>query len=104
MSNRQAGKARGAGKSAGVGAGAGKSASAGKNAGAGKSTGAGTALPAGLSSPARRALASAGYVWLEQFAAVSEAEVLQLHGMGPKAMGLLRAALADIGLAFKQPK
>ncbi|MBO9606456.1 MAG: DNA-binding protein [Paenibacillaceae bacterium] len=69
----------------------------------GAGTNAGTALPAGLSNPARRALAGAGYVWLEQFAAVSEAEVLKLHGMGPKAMGSLRAALADIGLAFKQP-
>ena len=57
-------------------------------------------LPAGLSNPARRALAGAGYVWLEQFTRVSEADVLKLHGMGPKAIDLIRRALAARGLSF----
>ena len=57
-------------------------------------------LPVGLGKPARRALAGAGYVRLEQFTAVSEAEVLRLHGMGPKAIGLLRSALDDRGQSF----
>ncbi|HKH83472.1 MAG TPA: hypothetical protein VKA25_07300 [Gemmatimonadales bacterium] len=37
---------------------------------------------------------SAGYVRLEQLAEVSEAEVLKLHGMGSKALEILRRALA----------
>ena len=57
-------------------------------------------LPAGLSKPAQRALAAAGYTRLEQLADVSEAELGRLHGMGPKAIGLLRTALAERGLAF----
>jgi hypothetical protein len=31
---------------------------------------------------------------------ISEAEVLKLHGMGPKALGLIRQALAAKGLTF----
>lgn len=43
-------------------------------------------LPITLAKPAQRALEGAGYLRLEQFTKLSEAEVLQLHGMGPKAM------------------
>ena len=55
---------------------------------------------AGLSKPAQRALAAAGYVRLEQLTTVSEAELLKLHGMGPKALGLLRSVLQARGLSF----
>jgi hypothetical protein len=58
------------------------------------------ALPGGLAAPARRALAQAGYARLEQFTAVTEAEVGRLHGMGPKAMEQIRLALAAEGLSF----
>lgn len=57
-------------------------------------------LPATLAAPARRALASVGYTSLAQLSAASEAELLKLHGMGPKAIGQLREALAAQGLAF----
>ncbi|WP_312472053.1 helix-hairpin-helix domain-containing protein [Neobacillus sp.] len=57
-------------------------------------------IPADLAKPARRALLGAGYVQLEQLANVSEAEILQLHGMGPKALEQLRRALATKGLSF----
>ena len=57
-------------------------------------------FPARLSKPAQRALAGAGYTRLEQLAAVSEAELMKLHGMGPKAIGMLRDALAEQGLSF----
>lgn len=50
--------------------------------------------------PARRALEVAGYTRLEQLTRVREADLLRLHGMGPKAVGLLRQALAEKGLAF----
>lgn len=56
-----------------------------------------------LASPARRALAKAGYRHLEQFTQVTEAEILQLHGMGPNAMETLRAAMAEKGLSFDNP-
>ena len=57
-------------------------------------------LPAGLSNPARRALISIGVRRLEQVAQRSEAELRQLHGMGPKALDHLRHALAAIGMSF----
>lgn len=53
-----------------------------------------------LSSPARRALASAGYLRLEQFSKLTEAEILKLHGMGPKALEQIRQALAAKGQSF----
>jgi hypothetical protein len=58
-------------------------------------------LPRGIGQPALRAFAAAGYQRLEQFAAVSAAELARLHGVGPKAIRLLRAALATKGLAFR---
>jgi hypothetical protein len=55
------------------------------------------------SQPAWRALTGAGYWRLEQLTQVSEAELLRLHGMGPKAISVLAAALAERGLAFAPP-
>lgn len=57
-------------------------------------------LPTQLAKPARRALEGAGYLRLEQFTKLSEAEVLQLHGMGPKALEQIRKALIAKGLSF----
>jgi hypothetical protein len=57
-------------------------------------------LPIGLASPARRALAAAGCLRLEQLARLSEAEVRQMHGIGPDALAKLRSALHAKGLAF----
>ncbi len=59
-------------------------------------------LPTGLSKPAIRALTGAGYLRLEQFTKLNEAEVLELHGMGPKAMDLIREALTAKGLTFSK--
>jgi hypothetical protein len=61
-------------------------------------------LPRGLSQPARRALVGAGYLRLEQLTEISEDEVKRLHGMGPKAIDLLRSALATLGLSFAEKK
>ena len=52
-------------------------------------------LPAGLAAPARRALAAAGYTRLAQLRGASDAELMKLHGMGPRAMEQIRAALRD---------
>jgi hypothetical protein len=60
----------------------------------------GSDLPNGLASPARRALAAAGCLCLEQVAKLSEAEVRQMHGIGPNALEKLRSALRERGLAF----
>lgn len=57
-------------------------------------------LPDELPAPARRALAAAGYTRIEQFTAVSEGEVGELHGVGPAALERLDRALADEGLTF----
>jgi hypothetical protein len=58
-------------------------------------------LPAGIGRPATRALIGAGYTRLEQLTTVSEDEILKLHGVGPKALDLLRRALAAKGWAFR---
>jgi hypothetical protein len=60
--------------------------------------------PKGLSKPALRALASAGYTRLEQLAKIPESEVAGLHGMGPKGLKILRAALAANRLSFAHSK
>ena len=53
-----------------------------------------------LASPAQRALAAAGIQRLEQLTRFSEAEIKQLHGIGPNAFKQLRAALRARGLSF----
>ena len=62
-----------------------------------------SAFPKGIGRPAQRALAAAGYTRLEQLSAVSEADIANLHGVGPKALTLLRRALEARGLSFRQP-
>lgn len=54
-----------------------------------------------IGAPAIRALEAAGYSRLEQLTKVTEAELSQLHGMGPKALGILRETLKEKGLSFK---
>ena len=46
-----------------------------------------------IGAPATRALASIGVTRLEQVADLSEAELLALHGFGPRALRLLTEAL-----------
>ena len=59
-------------------------------------------LPDDLGKPATTALEEAGLTDLDQVAAKTEAEVLDLKGVGPKAVETLEKALADAGLSFKQ--
>jgi hypothetical protein len=61
-------------------------------------------FPIELASPARRALVGAGYKRLEQLTELSETEVKQLHGIGPKALDQLRRALAAKDLSFAHGK
>jgi predicted flap endonuclease-1-like 5' DNA nuclease len=53
-----------------------------------------------LGEPATRALHAAGYTRLDQFAQVKAADLLKLHGVGPKAIRLLKEAMAERGLSF----
>ena len=59
-------------------------------------------LPEDLGKPATEALEEAGLTDLEQVAGKTEAELLDLKGVGPKAVETLEKALADAGLSFKQ--
>jgi hypothetical protein len=58
-------------------------------------------FPAGLGKPAQRALTAAGYQHLKQLTQASRANLLKLHGMGPKTLGILQNALAKKGWTFK---
>ena len=57
-------------------------------------------FPRGIGKPALRALHRVGVTKLENLTRFTEADLLQLHGMGPKALRALRDALAERGLAF----
>ena len=59
-----------------------------------------TELPR-IGSPATSALAEIGITTLEGVQAMSEKELLALHGVGPKAVRILKEALAERGLALK---
>ncbi len=60
----------------------------------------GNDLPAGLSQPAQRALAGAGITTLDQLARYREKDIMALHGIGPRALDLLRETMAARGLSF----
>lgn len=57
-------------------------------------------LPDELSQPAMRALFAVECYRLEQVVQLRETDLLRLHGFGPRAMVILRAALSAQGLAF----
>ena len=57
-------------------------------------------FPKGIGQPATRALAAAGYHQLAQLTTVSAKALGRLHGVGPKAIGILRASLEAQGLSF----
>ncbi len=58
-------------------------------------------FPPGVAKPAVRALASAGYTRLDQLVNARERDLAALHGMGEKALGILRAALKEQGKSFR---
>ena len=60
-----------------------------------------TGLPPTLPAPAERALESEGIRTLGDVSQHSEAELRGLHGVGPRAIGILREALASRGLTFR---
>ena len=55
------------------------------------------ALPKAIGKPATRALLLAGISNLEQVSAHTESHLLELHGVGPRALKILRDALSATG-------
>lgn len=60
------------------------------------------AFPKGIGQPALRALYAAGYKRIDELIAVSDKELLALHGVGPKAVRIMREALQAQGLDYRQ--
>lgn len=58
-------------------------------------------LPRAIGRPATRALTAAGITTLDQVADLSKAELLAMHGVGPKAARILGETLATTGRTFK---
>ena len=58
-----------------------------------------TPLPR-TSNPATSAVALVGVTYLEDLTRFTEAEIAALHGVGPKAVRIWKAALEERGLAF----
>lgn len=54
-----------------------------------------------LSSPARNALLHNGIDTLEELSRYTEKEILSLHGIGPKAISILKTSLEEKGMSFK---
>ncbi|WP_426756764.1 DNA-binding protein [Myxococcus sp. Y35] len=61
-------------------------------------------LPRGIGRPATSALAVEGVTRLDQVTRFSERELLALHGVGPKAVGILKEELAARGLSLAPAK
>jgi hypothetical protein len=54
-----------------------------------------------IGAPATRALTGIGVTRLSQLTKHRASDLLKLHGMGPRAMAILRQALADRGLSLR---
>ena len=60
-------------------------------------------LPNELGKTAPRALKQAGIDSLVKISGCTEKELLSIHGVGPKAIRILRSALEEQGLSFRKP-
>ncbi len=58
-------------------------------------------LPVSIGRVARRELALHGITRLAQLTEVTEQELLAIHGVGPKAVRILRDTLAANGMGFR---
>jgi predicted flap endonuclease-1-like 5' DNA nuclease len=61
-----------------------------------------TEFPQRMGKVAPRELALNGYTRYEQLTAVTQKELLKIHGVGPKAIRILEEELAARGLSFAQ--
>lgn len=60
-----------------------------------------TEYPETLGKVARRGLATHGYTRFDQLTSVSARDLLQIHGVGPKAIRILEEELDARGLTFE---
>jgi predicted flap endonuclease-1-like 5' DNA nuclease len=60
------------------------------------------AFPAGVGGPVLRALATAGIRSMRALTRWTERDLAALHGMGPKGIRILKDALAEEGLGFRE--
>lgn len=58
-------------------------------------------FPRAIGRPARGALLQAGFTRLEDLVGTSAAELLALHGVGPRAVRVIRDALAERGESLR---
>ncbi len=58
-------------------------------------------FPRSLGRPANSALVNVGITTLAQLSKYSEKELLGIHGVGPKAVNILKEELAKKGLSLK---
>lgn len=63
-----------------------------------------TEFPRSIGTVAPRELAAHGITTYAELAARTEHEVLAIHGVGPKAVRLLRDELAQRGLGFRDAR
>jgi DNA-directed RNA polymerase alpha subunit len=56
-----------------------------------------------ISAPARRALERKNIYSVQELAAFTENEILELHGVGPTTIPKLKLALNEAGLSFRKP-
>lgn len=57
-------------------------------------------FPREIGNPATNALLHEGYFQLAQLTSLTEADLVAIHGVGPKAVRILRETLATQGLSF----
>ena len=55
-----------------------------------------------IGTPASRGLGAAGITALRQLAGVPREDLAKLHGVGPKALNIIEAALKEHGLGLKE--
>jgi hypothetical protein len=60
-----------------------------------------TGWPKGMGTPAQRALEAIGVTSLDKVTRFSKSELLALHGVGPKAVAVIEAALNEQGKALR---
>lgn len=61
-------------------------------------------LPTSIGAPAAHALADAGINSVDDLVQWTERDLLALHGVGPKAVRLLRDVMTDRGLEFRHTR
>jgi hypothetical protein len=61
----------------------------------------GSDLPSSIGNVATRELATAGLTTLDQVATRTKAELLAIHGVGPKAVRILEETLAENGMSLR---